>query len=105
MLFPALHRILGLPPDSTTDEMIDAAVTGGPQRPTISTGGKLIPVSDLPLSEFPKDVAALANRVGGLLVYGVRKRRKRASSERSVRFVVAKVLPRAVAADIGPDPI
>ncbi|MET4704293.1 hypothetical protein [Frigoribacterium sp. UYMn621] len=30
MLFTALHRSLGLPPGPTTDEMIDAAVTGRP---------------------------------------------------------------------------
>lgn len=80
MLFTALHRLLGLAPGPITDEMIDAAVAAQlAETDDLDWKGKMIPVKDLPLSDFPKDVAAMANRGGGLLVYGVKEAEKRAT--------------------------
>ncbi len=80
VLYTALHRLLGLTPGPITDEMIDAAVAGQlAETDDLDWKSKLIPVKELPTSEFPKDVAAMANRGGGVLVYGVRETAKRAS--------------------------
>jgi hypothetical protein len=80
MLFTALHRLLGRLPGPITDDMIDDAVTNGlVETDDLDWKRKLIQVKDLPLSDFPKDVAAMANRGGGLLVYGVEEADKKAT--------------------------
>lgn len=80
MLFTPLHRLLGRAAGPITDEMIDAAVTARlAEAEDLDWKGKLIPVKDLRLSDYPKDVAAMANRGGGLLVYGVKESGKKAT--------------------------
>ncbi|MBF4459390.1 ATP-binding protein [Pseudoclavibacter sp. VKM Ac-2867] len=80
MTFTAIHRALGLPPGPLTDEMIEGAVAEGVAEATdLDWKKELIPETHLPKSDFPKDVAAMANTGGGILVYGVRADEKRAA--------------------------
>jgi len=79
-LFTALHRLLGRPLGPLTDEMLDEAVNEG-LRETDDLDWKkaLPPPRGLPTSEFPKDVAAMANSGGGVIVYGVTETQKAAT--------------------------
>lgn len=81
MTFTALHRALGLPPGPLNDELLDAAVDAGVAETNDLDWKsiKLPPTSGLPNSEFPKDVAAMANSGGGLIVYGVCEMQKAAT--------------------------
>lgn len=73
MTFTALHRALGERPGPFTDEMIDAAIAEGVRESAeIDWKSELPPVKALRTGEFPKDVAAMANGPGGVLVYGVK---------------------------------
>ncbi len=72
MDFTALHRLLGLPPQPITDEMIDAAVADGiSETGDLDWKSELPPIKALPQSDFPKDIAAMANTGGGVIVYGI----------------------------------
>lgn len=80
MDFTALHRLLGLPPGPVTDEMIDEAVTQQlAETDDLDWKGELPPAKGLNQTEFPKDIAAMANRGGGIIVYGVDEAQKAAT--------------------------
>lgn len=80
MLFTSLHRHLGEPPGPITEAMLDDAVTRRlPETTDLDWKSELPDRSGLVQSDFPKDVAAMANSGGGTLVYGVRDVEKRAS--------------------------
>ena len=70
MKFTALHRALGLEPTPLAHQVIDAAV-----EERVEEADDLDWERDLPTkerdAEFAKDVAAMANSGGGLIVYGV----------------------------------
>lgn len=79
MTFTALHRAAGVGPAPLTDEVLDAAVAAA----TVETNdldwkSELPPAKGLPQSDFPKDVAAMANSGGGVIVYGVVEQQKAA---------------------------
>lgn len=79
MSFTALHRAMGAEPGPLTDALLDAAVSAG----VIETGdldwkSELPPARGLPQTDFPKDIAAMANSGGGVIVYGVRERQRAA---------------------------
>ncbi|MGW9631822.1 AlbA family DNA-binding domain-containing protein [Agromyces sp. NPDC055520] len=81
MTFTALHRALGLPPGPLTDEMIDQAIeVGVMETDQIDWKAELPPLKALPQSDFPKDVAAMANNGGGVIVYGVTETERAASA-------------------------
>lgn len=81
MTFSAIHRALGLQPGPFTDEMIDAAIQAKiAEAADLDWKAKLLPERGLADTDFPKDVAAMANTGGGLIVYGVSERAKRAES-------------------------
>lgn len=80
MLFTALHRLLGRGPCAITDELIDAAVESAlAETDDLDWKSELPPLKALPQSDFPKDVAAMANRGGGTIVYGVKEADKKAT--------------------------
>jgi len=80
MTFTALHRSLGVGPGALTDELLDAAVAAGVvETNDLDWKSELPPVKGLPLTDFPKDVAAMANSGGGVIVYGVRESQKAAT--------------------------
>lgn len=79
-LFTALHRELGLPPGDVTDELIDAAVSAEvAETDDLDWKGELPPTSNLADTDFPKDLAAMANYGGGVIVYGVSESQKKAT--------------------------
>lgn len=83
MTFTALHRALGLPPGPLTNEILDEAVAAGVvETDDLDWKSELPPVSNLSQTDVPKDIAAMANSGGGLLVYGVEEEQK-AATERS----------------------
>lgn len=80
MSFTALHRALGIAPGPLTSEMVDRAVEAGVRETDdLDWKSALPPAKRLPETEFPKDVAAMANSSGGLIVYGVCESQKAAS--------------------------
>lgn len=88
MLFTALHRLLGRDPGPITDELINAAVEAGlAETDDLDWKSELPPQKGLPQTDFPKDVAAMANRGGGVIVYGVNETDKRATSRGDVGLV------------------
>jgi len=111
--FTALHRALGLPPGPLSIEMLDAAVEAGVhEMADLDWKKELIPAKNLTQSDFPKDVAAMANSGGGLIIYGVKETQKAATSrvdagtcdenyERTLRSVArSKISPPVLNLDV-----
>ena len=72
MPFTPLHRALGRSPGPWTDELLDAAIQAGARETDdLDWKGKLPPAKELTQSDFPKDVAAMANSGGGAIIFGV----------------------------------
>ncbi|MBU8832378.1 AlbA family DNA-binding domain-containing protein [Mycolicibacterium goodii] len=79
MSFTEIHRALGVAPGPLTDELLNSAISAR----VVETEGldwksELPPAKGLPQTDFPKDVAAMANSGGGVIVYGVREEQKAA---------------------------
>ena len=80
MTFTALHRALGVAPGPLTDELLDAAVSSGVvETNDLDWKSELPPAKGLSQTDFPKDVAAMANSGGGVIVFGVRESQKAAT--------------------------
>ncbi|MFE9970065.1 helix-turn-helix domain-containing protein [Streptomyces hirsutus] len=80
MSFTALHRAVGATPGPLTHDLLDAAVAAGTTEANdLDWKGKLPPAKGLTQTDFPKDVAAMANSGGGLIVYGVEESQKAAT--------------------------
>ena len=63
MTFTALHRALGREPSPLTDELLDCAVERGVKKSGDLDWKSKLPLREgLPNTDFPKDVAAMANR-------------------------------------------
>jgi hypothetical protein len=78
--FTALHLALGLGPGTLTDELLDLAVVAGvAEADDLDWKAELPPMKGLSQTDFPKDVAAMANSGGGLIVFGVRESQKAAT--------------------------
>ena len=78
--FTALHRALGRPRGPISDEMIDELVaTQVAERADVDFKRDLPPTSGIAGTDFPKDVAAMANSGGGTIVYGITETDKRAT--------------------------
>lgn len=72
MNITALHRAAGEGPGPITDELLDAAIAAGTTETDDLDWKQALPQDrDLKDSDFPKDVAAMANNRGGVIVYGV----------------------------------
>ncbi len=79
MTFTALHRALGVGPCALTDDLLDQAVAAGvAETSDLDWKSALPPAKGLAGTDFPKDIAAMANSGGGLIVYGVREDQKAA---------------------------
>ena len=63
-----------------TDDLLDAAVAAGVlEASDLDWKSELPPARGLAQTDFPKDVAAMANSGGGIIVYGVRELQKAAT--------------------------
>ncbi|WP_197719821.1 AlbA family DNA-binding domain-containing protein [Pseudonocardia autotrophica] len=105
MTFTALHRILGIAPGPLTDDLLDSAV----QNRVRETGeldfkSELPPAKGIRQTDLPKDIAAMANSGGGLIVFGIRESQKIAEErvdvgefdetyERSLRSAAITAIP------------
>jgi hypothetical protein len=79
--FTALHRALGIGPGPLTDELLDAAVAAAiAEADDLDWKVALPPAKALSLTDFPKDVAAMANSGGGVIVFGVKESDKAATA-------------------------
>ncbi|WP_441996123.1 AlbA family DNA-binding domain-containing protein [Paenarthrobacter sp. TAF1] len=80
MDFTSIHRAVGAAPAPLTDDLLDSAVAAGAgETHDLDWKSQLPQMKALPQSEFPKDVAAMANNGGGLIVYGVTEVQKAAT--------------------------
>lgn len=80
MTFTALHRALGAEPGPVTDDFLDLAVsTGVEEGVDLDWKDRLPEKSALKSSDYPKDVAAMANAGGGVIVFGVDEEQKAAT--------------------------
>jgi hypothetical protein len=85
MHFTALHRLLGQAPGPLTDEFIDEAIAGGlAETDDLDWKAALPPAKGLTTTDFPKDIAAMANSGGGTIVYGVEESQKSATGRRDI---------------------
>lgn len=83
MTFTGLHRGLGLSPGPITEELIDTAVQAGiEETDDLDWKSELPPASNLNNTDFPKDIAAMANSGGGVIVYGVTESQKKATGRK-----------------------
>lgn len=72
MLFTPLHRYLGEQAGPLTEKMVDDAINRGVEEADdLDWKTKLPAHKDLMRSDIVKDIAAMANSGGGMLVYGV----------------------------------
>ena len=80
-MFTPLHRFLGEPGNSPlTMQLLQAAVAAGvPESSALDWKRALPAQSGLGSTDFPKDVAAMANSGGGMIVFGVEEAEKRAT--------------------------
>lgn len=84
-MFTALHRAAGVEPGPLTDEILDAAVASGAKESAgLDWKVQLPPAKDLRNTDFPKDIAAMANAGGGIIVYGVDESQKIATKRTDV---------------------
>lgn len=80
MTFTALHRALGVSPGPLTDELLEEAVRHGVvETNDLDWKAELPPAKGLAQTDFPKDVAAMANSGGGVIVFGVQESQKAAT--------------------------
>jgi len=80
MDFTALHRALGLARERLSTEMLDTAVTlGVAESDGLDWKGAAPAQRELAQSDTVKDIAAMANSGGGLIVFGVEEVEKRAT--------------------------
>lgn len=80
MLFTSLHQYLGEAPGPLTETMLHEAIAQGlPEAADLDWKARLPAEKGLPASDLPKDLAAMANSGGGVLVFGVTETAKRAS--------------------------
>lgn len=85
MEFTPLHRALGVEPEPLTDALLTSAVEHHvTETHDLDWKAQLPPIKGIPNSDFPKDVAAMANSGGGIIVYGVTEEQKAATSRTDV---------------------
>lgn len=85
MTFTALHRYLGDPPGPLTDDMIERTIAQGlRETDDLDWKSELPPLGAITNSDFPKDVAAMANSGGGTLVFGITEAQKAATGRKDV---------------------
>lgn len=85
MVFTSLHRATGAGPQPLTDELLDLAVEqGAVEMHDLDWKSQLPAMKALSQSDFPKDVAAMANNGGGLIIFGVEETQKAATKRTDV---------------------
>lgn len=86
MDYTPIHRLLGAPPGLLTSDLLNEAVAAGLAETRDLDWKRSLPEAP-GSSDFPKDIAAMANTGGGMIVYGVIESNKLATD----RFDVGDV--------------
>lgn len=83
MVFTSLHRALGIPASELSFAMLNQAVENGVTEQTDLDWKLKFPDSRDPSAkaEFAKDIAAMINSGGGMILYGIRENEQAAASE------------------------
>lgn len=77
--FTPLHRALGIAPSPLTNEILDSAIAAGiTESDDLDWKSELPPAKNMSQTDIPKDIAAMANSGGGMIVYGVDEDQKAA---------------------------
>lgn len=85
MTFTALHRALGADPGPFTDKLLDDAVRNGiKESAELDWKSALYPPKGIADTDFPKDVAAMANNGGGVIICGITEANKAATARGDV---------------------
>jgi Putative DNA-binding domain len=85
MEFTPLHRLLGRQPGPLTDDMLDAAIEQGiRETDDLDWKSGLPKAKDLSQSDVVKDIAAMANSGGGMIVFGIKEKDKAANGREDV---------------------
>lgn len=85
MTWSSLHRYLGWPPGPIMSEMIDQVIADRlVESGDLDFKAQLPPAKGLPSTDFPKDIAAMANSGGGTIVFGVEETDKIATARTDV---------------------
>lgn len=85
MVFTTPHRHLGHEPGPVIDGLIDEAIRAElAETDDLDWKAQFPPVKGLTQTDFPKDIAAMANSVGGTIVHGVEESEKKATDRRDV---------------------
>ncbi|WP_300343898.1 ATP-binding protein [Nesterenkonia sp.] len=83
MNFTPLHQALGLSPSPLTDEILsDAVAAGVMETDDLDWKSELPAIKGLSQTDVPKDIAAMANSGGGMIVYGVEEHAKAATGRK-----------------------
>lgn len=83
MTFTALHRSLGLAPSQLTDDILNQAIAAAvTETDDLDWKSELPPQNGLTQTDVPKDIAAMANSGGGMIVYGVTEKEKAATGRK-----------------------
>ncbi|WP_205647223.1 ATP-binding protein [Actinobaculum sp. 313] len=78
--FTPLHKALGLQPGPLTDSILDQAIEGQVEEAEdLDWKRELPPSKGIAQTDVPKDIAAMANSGGGMIVYGVEEESKAAT--------------------------
>lgn len=80
MDFTPLHRALGRQPSDLTNELLDEAIAQGlAETDDLDWKEEFPPSKGLSKTDVRKDIAAMANRGGGMIIYGVKEHQKKAT--------------------------
>jgi hypothetical protein len=80
MQFTPLHRLLGRAPAPLSVEMIDEAIRQAiAETDDLDWKSKLPAAKRMAETDYPKDIAAMANSGGGMIVYGITEKDKTAT--------------------------
>lgn len=91
MQFTPLHRLLGRTPMPLSDEMIEEAIRQGiAETDGLDWKSRLPPAKGMAETDYPKDVAAMANSGGGMIVYGIREKDKKATGREDTGELVER---------------
>lgn len=95
MPFTFLHRLLGLDLGPFIEATIDDAVANMLAEPDDLDFKSALPgTSGLNNTDFPKNIAAMANSGGGVIVYGISEQDKKADARFDDRMHSSEVLDR-----------
>lgn len=80
MAFTPLHQAVGAPPGPIDNDLLNAAIADGiAETDGLDWKSELPPEKGLSQTDFPKDIAAMANSGGGIIAYGVKEAQKQAT--------------------------